>query len=40
MNDIKWNMTLASLGKRFSDKNVINKDSEIITAEDYRKKLI
>lgn len=39
MNDIKWNMTLASLGKRFSDKNVINKDSEIITAEDYRKKI-
>ena len=39
MNDIKWNMTLASLNRRFSEKNIIKEDDEIVTAEDYRGKI-
>lgn len=39
INDIKWNMTLASLNRRFSENNVIKEDDEIITAEDYRGKI-
>ncbi len=36
INDIKWNMTLASLNGRFSDKTIIKKDDEIHAAEEYR----
>lgn len=40
INDIKWNMTLSSLDrKRFSRHNVINKNEEIVAAEEYRKKI-
>jgi len=39
INDIKWNMTLASLNRRFSENNVIKEDDEIHTAEDYRGKI-
>ena len=39
INDIKWNMTLASLNKRFSEKNVIKQDDEIHIAEEYRSKI-
>jgi len=40
LNDIKWNMTLASLNGRFSNKqNVIREDDEIYAAEDYKKKI-
>ena len=39
INDIKWNMTLASLNDRFSDNNIIKKDDEIHAAEDYRGKI-
>ena len=39
MNDIKWNMTLASLNRRFSENNIIKEDDEIITAEEYRGKI-
>ena len=36
INDIKWNMTLASLKNRFSNKeSVIDKTGEIMAAEDY-----
>ena len=38
-NDIKWNMTLASLRSRFSKNNVINENEEILAAEEYRKKI-
>lgn len=39
INDIKWNMTLASLSERFSKNNVINENEEILAAEEYRKKI-
>lgn len=40
INDIKWNMTLSSLDRdRFSKHNVINKNEEIVAAEEYRKKI-
>ncbi len=39
INDIRWNMSLSSLIGRFSKYNVINKNEEIIAAEEYRKKL-
>ncbi len=39
INDIKWNMTLASLGNRFSDRQVIKQDEEIHMAEDYRSRI-
>ena len=39
INDIKWNMTLASLSSRFSKNNVINENEEILAAEEYRKKI-
>ena len=36
-NDLKWNMTLASLGARFSKYGVIKENEEIHATEDYRK---
>lgn len=39
MNDVKWNMTLASLDKRFSRHSVIQDNDEIHTAEEYCKKV-
>lgn len=39
INDVRWNMSLSSLIGRFSKYNVINKNEEIIAAEEYRKKL-
>ncbi|MVB12573.1 Xylose import ATP-binding protein XylG [Caprobacter fermentans] len=39
INDIRWNMTLASLPFRFSRKSVINKNDEIVASEEFRKKL-
>ena len=40
MNDIKWNMTLASLNGRFSNKqNVIKEDDEVHAAEDYKRRI-
>ncbi len=40
INDIKWNMTLASMDRdRFSNKNVINANEEILAAEEYRRKI-
>ncbi len=39
INDIKWNMTLASLSDRFSENNVVKQDDEIHIAEDYRGKI-
>nr|WP_319487466.1 multiple monosaccharide ABC transporter ATP-binding protein [uncultured Caproiciproducens sp.] len=39
INDIKWNMTLASLESRFSKNNFINKSEEILQAESYREKI-
>lgn len=38
-NDVKWNMTLSSLWSQFSSHWVINRNDEIIAADDYRKKL-
>lgn len=38
-NDLKWNMSLASLGSRFSNNNIIDKNQEIIEAENYRKRI-
>lgn len=38
INDIKWNMTLASLHS-FSKSGVINQNEEILAAEDYRKRV-
>ena len=38
-NDVKWNMTLSSLWSQFSSHWVINRNEEIIAADDYRKKL-
>lgn len=37
INDLKWNMTLASLKSRFSKYNVIDENEEIHAAEAYRK---
>ncbi|MCE5284549.1 MAG: ATP-binding cassette domain-containing protein [Pelosinus sp.] len=37
INDLKWNMSLASLWSRFSRHGVINANDEIHAAEDYRK---
>ena len=39
INDIKWNMTLASLNDRFSEKNIIKKNDEVHAAEDYKGKI-
>ena len=39
INDIKWNMTLASLSDRFSKHEVLQQDDEVHAAEDYRKKI-
>ncbi len=40
INDIKWNMTLASMYRsRFSKRNVINANEEILAAEEYRRKI-
>lgn len=40
INDIKWNMTLASLNNRFSDDHqIIKQDDEVRMAEDYRKRI-
>lgn len=39
INDIKWNMTLASLGSRFSERSVLKQDDEIRAAEDYRSRI-
>lgn len=40
INDIKWNMTLASLNKsRFSRNNVIKSSEEILASEEYKKKI-
>ena len=39
INDIKWNMTLASLNDRFSKHDVLQQDDEVHAAEDYRKKI-
>jgi len=40
INDVKWNMTLASMGSpRFSNRNVINSGEEILAAEEYREKI-
>ena len=40
INDIKWNMTLASMsGSRFSKNGVINGSEEILAAEEYRKRI-
>ena len=40
INDIKWNMTLASLGSdRFSKTGVIRSAEEILAAEEYREKI-
>ena len=36
-NDLKWNMTLASLKSRFSKHGVIKENEEIHATEDYRK---
>ncbi|WP_346354342.1 multiple monosaccharide ABC transporter ATP-binding protein [Azotosporobacter soli] len=38
-NDLKWNMTLASLESRFSKRNVIDENEEIHAAEEYQKKI-
>lgn len=39
INDVKWNMTLASL-KSFSNKyGIINKNEEIVAAQEYRRKI-
>ncbi|GHV27655.1 xylose ABC transporter ATP-binding protein [Clostridia bacterium] len=38
-NDIKWNTSLAALRSRFSRMNVINKNEEILAAEEYRERL-
>lgn len=37
INDLKWNMSLASLWSRFSKHGVINENEEIHAAEAYRK---
>lgn len=39
MNDIKWNMTLASLNERFSVNRIIKRNDETLSAEEYREKL-
>ena len=39
INDIKWNMTLASLSSRFSEHDVLKQDAEIHAAEDYRTRI-
>lgn len=39
INDIKWNMTLASLNDRFSERNVIKKNDEVHAAEEYKGKI-
>lgn len=39
MNDIKWNMTLASLSSRFSKNEILKQDDEIHAAEDYRSRI-
>ncbi|MCY1714501.1 multiple monosaccharide ABC transporter ATP-binding protein [Caproiciproducens galactitolivorans] len=39
INDVRWNMTLSSLRDRFSRHWVIDKNEEIVAAEEYRKKL-
>jgi len=39
INDVKWNMTLASL-RSFSNKyGIINKNEEIVAAQEYRRKI-
>nr|WP_303839826.1 ATP-binding cassette domain-containing protein [Selenomonas ruminantium] len=39
IDDIKWNMSLASLKSRFSKKGILNPDAEIHAAEDYSKRI-
>ena len=39
IRNIRWNMTLASLAKCFSKKNVIQEEEEIHAADDYRSRL-
>lgn len=40
INDIKWNMSLASLDRaRFSKSGVLNDNEEILAAEEYRKRM-
>lgn len=39
INDIKWNMTLASMKDRFSKYNVLDLNREIMDAEEYREKI-
>jgi len=38
MNDIKWNISLASLGQ-LSRRGVVNGKEEVLVAEDFRRKL-
>ncbi len=39
IDDIKHNMTMAALRKFFSKKGVVNKNEEILKAEEYKKKI-
>ena len=39
INDVRWNMTLASLSARFSRRSVINQNEEIAASEEYRGRL-
>ena len=39
IDDIKWNMSLASLKSRFSKNGILKPDDEIHAAEDYSKKI-
>ena len=39
INDIKWNMTLASMKEKFSHYNVLDLNREIVEAEEYRGKI-
>ena len=39
IDDIKWNMSLASLKSRFSENGILKADDEIHAAEDYSKKI-
>lgn len=39
MNDIRWNMTLASLSQRFSELGVIKGEKEITEADEYKQRM-
>jgi putative multiple sugar transport system ATP-binding protein len=39
INDIKTNMTMAALSKYFAHKGIVNNNDEIVSAEEYKKKI-